>query len=258
MRYHNLHKGDEKIEQQSHAQKEEKMAKYEVTFNCGHTETVELIGPGKERERKIKNMERNMMCSQCYKKQKEEEQSMETVVKFSAEPLPSLDEEEDIVFCLWLFGSTKKNKETIKEIGYRWGERPTSVASRELCWYKIVKEQNLDDEKDRIMKTFQDAICVKLPSIHFAYYEIAKQRKEKYQERIRQISQLSKPDCPELLLDRKWNGKIYGKAGRYSVYLNGEKTMISDQEAEEFRLYQEAENDYQEAVMEIKRRYRND
>lgn len=234
------------------------MAKYEVTFNCGHTETVELVGPGKERERKMRNMAHFRMCSECYKKQKEEEQSKEIVVKFSAEPLPSLDEDGDIVFCLWLFGNTKSNKDIIKEMGYKWGKRPSGVVSGEFCWYKKIKEQWLNDEKDRIMKTFQNAECVKLPNFQFACYETAKRKKEKYQEGLKQISQLSKPDCPELISDQKWNGKIYGRAGRYSIYLDGEKTVISDQEAEELRIYLEEEEEYKEAVMEIRKKYKND
>lgn len=123
---------------------------------------------GKRKRKKIKNMEHYMLCRECYKKQKEEEQAKETVIKFSAEPLPSIDDDGDIVFCLWLFGNTKANKEAIKEMeGYKWGERPTSVAEMELCWYKIVKEQNLKEEKERIMEHFPDALCVKLPYIHF-------------------------------------------------------------------------------------------
>jgi len=234
------------------------MAKYDVTFYCGHTETVNLIGPGKERERKIKNMEHYMLCRECYKKQKEEEQAKETVIKFSAEPLPSIDDDGDIVFCLWLFGNTKANKEAIKEMeGYKWGERPTSVAEMELCWYKIVKEQNLKEEKERIMEHFPDALCVKLPYIHFSYHKAAKQKKL-YQAELKKLSLLSKPECPELLLNKRWNGTVYGKTGRYSVYLDGEKIMLTDEEAEKFRRYKEVKSGYMETVKEIKRKYNED
>lgn len=49
------------------------MAKYDVKFSCGHTETISLIGPAAERERKIKYFEEYGVCSECYKKQKESE-----------------------------------------------------------------------------------------------------------------------------------------------------------------------------------------
>jgi hypothetical protein len=41
------------------------MAKYEVNFSCGHTETVNLIGKHKGRERKIEWL-KTQMCYACY------------------------------------------------------------------------------------------------------------------------------------------------------------------------------------------------
>lgn len=41
--------------------------KYEVTFSCGHTGTVQLYGKGDERERKIRYFEEYGVCSECYK-----------------------------------------------------------------------------------------------------------------------------------------------------------------------------------------------
>ena len=50
------------------------MAKHEITFSCGHTETKELYGKSADRERKISWMEKYGLCSECYKKQIQEEQ----------------------------------------------------------------------------------------------------------------------------------------------------------------------------------------
>lgn len=44
--------------------------KYEVTFSCGHTHTVELFGKTSDRERKIKYYETYGVCPDCYKAQK--------------------------------------------------------------------------------------------------------------------------------------------------------------------------------------------
>ncbi|MGN1101552.1 MAG: hypothetical protein ACI4RG_05115 [Huintestinicola sp.] len=44
--------------------------KYEVTFSCGHTETVELFGKNEERERKIKWYQESSICNSCYKERK--------------------------------------------------------------------------------------------------------------------------------------------------------------------------------------------
>lgn len=47
------------------------MAKYEVTYSCGHSDTVQLFGKNEERERKLKWMA-NSLCPECYKKWKQE------------------------------------------------------------------------------------------------------------------------------------------------------------------------------------------
>lgn len=49
--------------------------KYEITFSCGHTETIELYGPTKERERKIAYFESKGECSECYKARKNAERA---------------------------------------------------------------------------------------------------------------------------------------------------------------------------------------
>ena len=49
------------------------MAKYSVTYSCGHTGTVELYGPGKERDRKLAWYRDVAVCPDCYKAQKADE-----------------------------------------------------------------------------------------------------------------------------------------------------------------------------------------
>ena len=50
------------------------MAKYEVVFACGHTETKDLYGKSADRERKIEWMGKYGLCSECYKKKTQEQQ----------------------------------------------------------------------------------------------------------------------------------------------------------------------------------------
>ena len=49
------------------------MAKYNVMFSCGHEETIQLYGPGKERERKIDYYKNYGLCRNCYKAQRDAE-----------------------------------------------------------------------------------------------------------------------------------------------------------------------------------------
>lgn len=46
------------------------MAKYNVTFSCGHTETKELFGSEAERQKKIAYWEQHGKCTECYEKEK--------------------------------------------------------------------------------------------------------------------------------------------------------------------------------------------
>ena len=47
------------------------MAKYQVTFGCGHTEQKELFGKVKERESRIAYWEEKGLCTDCYKAEQE-------------------------------------------------------------------------------------------------------------------------------------------------------------------------------------------
>lgn len=49
------------------------MAKYDVTFSCGHTGTVELFGKSADRERRITYFEKYGECPACYKARKAQE-----------------------------------------------------------------------------------------------------------------------------------------------------------------------------------------
>ena len=44
------------------------MAKYQVTFSCGHTATVQLLGKEADRQKKIAWYEENGLCPKCEKK----------------------------------------------------------------------------------------------------------------------------------------------------------------------------------------------
>ena len=43
--------------------------KYDITFSCGHTHTVDIYGSAAERERKVKWYETQAVCPDCYKTQ---------------------------------------------------------------------------------------------------------------------------------------------------------------------------------------------
>jgi hypothetical protein len=53
------------------------MAKYDVTYSCGHKGTVQLVGPTIQREYKLKWFSESGLCEDCYKAAKEKEREAE-------------------------------------------------------------------------------------------------------------------------------------------------------------------------------------
>lgn len=60
------------------------MAKYDVTYSCGHRGEVQLIGPGKDRERKLAWYGREALCPACYKAAKDAKSAAENAASAQA------------------------------------------------------------------------------------------------------------------------------------------------------------------------------
>lgn len=68
------------------------MAQYTITHTCGHTETVQLYGPGRERDRKAEWMTNNI-CPECFKAEqaaKRQAENEAAAAQNTAESLPEL------------------------------------------------------------------------------------------------------------------------------------------------------------------------
>lgn len=68
------------------------MAKYDVTYSCGHSATVELFGKNVDRENKLKWMAEKGLCPECYKEfiRQEDKEAAEEVLSESKLTLPAL------------------------------------------------------------------------------------------------------------------------------------------------------------------------
>lgn len=83
--------------------------KYEVTFSCGHTGTVQLYGKGDERERKIRYFEEYGVCSECYK----ERRAIEAEISCKHVTMSYKAYKTDYSFCDVLNDSYDKQEKTI-------------------------------------------------------------------------------------------------------------------------------------------------
>ncbi len=69
------------------------MAKYNVTYTCGHTDTVQIYGPGRDREWKLAR-EESKLCPECYKKHLDEERARQNAEAAEANQLAGLPQLE--------------------------------------------------------------------------------------------------------------------------------------------------------------------
>lgn len=233
------------------------MAKYTVTFSCGHEGSVELFGKVAEREKKIEYFEKNGLCRECYKKKTEEAAKAEGLV-FNASILPRVASSDgSYLLNVWYSGDTKPFKDDIKAMGYKWGELETttdSVMSADrpsLFWNKVVKADGVKAEVEAAKKLGVTTFRVDKKFWNTIDCQIAIRAQQEWKEKHEKMDELQKPEPPTKIKDCKWNGIIYGKAGNYSIYPNGEKTSITDEEADELKRYLEEKETYLKKVKEI-------
>ena len=234
------------------------MAKYTVKMSCGHEQEVELLGKYSDRRRKIEYFESEGLCKECYKKKMRAQEESEKFA-FNVSVLPDIDEKDgSILLNVWFSGNTMAHKDSIKSIGgYRWMERESaddfySLKRSPLCWNKVIKQSELELELEKAKSIGAESVVLDSGLFSTAHCEIAINKQKEWQEKQDKISNIEKPNAPSVLIGHKWNQKIYGKPGNYCIYPDGSKTPITDEEAEEIKLYLVAKEEYKKKVEEIK------
>ena len=174
------------------------MAKYNITYSCGHEGTVQLFGKSEERERKIKYYEEFGLCTECYKKQKQEENAKLGFL-IGGSVADTLSEKGEIQICLSFAGDTLPHKEEIKTLGYRWTAVDASqmayMHKPDMGWVKVVPYEHLEEEKEK-------AFAIGAKEAEVSDRELANQ-KERYQEML-----------SEQKLFRKHNKLIFSRKSR--------------------------------------------
>lgn len=236
------------------------MAKYSITYSCGHEGTVQLFGKNEERDRKIKYYEEFGLCPECYKKQKQEEnEKLGLLIGGSVED--TLSEEGKIQIRLYFAGDTLPHKEEIKALGYRWTTVDASqiayMRKPDMGWVKVIPYERLEEEKEK-------AFAIGAKEAEISNQELANQeerygemlseqriykrnlhkkepqdtpenreKQQMYEEKLRSLC----PVEPDVIRGKYWNEKVYGKPGRYSIYPDSRKLEISDEEAAALKKY---------------------
>lgn len=100
-----------------------------------------------------------------------------------------------------------------------------------LCPECYKKQKQEEKEKLEQKSRFEEMLAAQILFKKQHGKELQKQK-----EREAKLADLLKEE-PDLIKGKRWNQKIYGKSGNYSIYPDGEKVNISDEEAEELKKY---------------------
>ena len=234
--------------------------KYTVKMSCGHEEVIDLVGKDSDRERKIKGYETNGLCRECRKK-KMEEKEKNMPLSFNVMVLPYVNNYNgNILLDAWFDGDAEPYKDTLKSLGYTCGRKASAAADfsgrPSVCYNKRINLDELSQEIKKAKAIGAKILTSETEMYTTPYYKRALTNKKAWDERQSKIShkieQLEKPIVPESVRERKWNQKVYGRQGHYSIYPDGEKVEISDEEATALEEYLKKKEEYCRKVRDIK------
>ncbi len=123
------------------------MAKYEVQHSCGHTETISLFGKTADRERKIEWLEREGLCSECYKEMLEKKRNEEReAAQKRAEELPELQGTEKQI--AWAITLRDKVMQELDTVNVDADEREFLVNQTDVRYWIDTRHQNINERLD--------------------------------------------------------------------------------------------------------------
>lgn len=235
------------------------MAKYDITYSCGHEGVVELLGKERDRQRKIEWYKSTGLCPECYKKEmREKEAKMPLILKIDLEPFNTKNP-----IVLHFAGNTMPVKDKIKELGgYRWGELTVGafglLQNPEKAWHKYISFGDIDNEIEKVKAVFPKVevkINFKAADVAALKFKIDEESKNKA-EYEQAVSIIEKPEKPDCYPDGKWNGRVYGseKYG-FKIYVDGEETTISLEDKARFEKYDVEYKSYKAQIKELKQKF---
>lgn len=193
------------------------------------------------------------VCPKCYAKQKEEEEQAKPLtltVSFSPFATPPL------VTLSWS-GKTRGREEELKTLGYEFRSPISSgglndwlgLKPSRKAWTKDITVEESEAEIEQAQDLAEKVVNHIQPEDIMAY-RIRMEREKSLQ---REIASIPKPEKPKCYPTGRWNGKVYGygHAG-YSIYVDGQKIAVTQQEKDELTRYLVDMAAYREEVKKIK------
>ena len=212
--------------------------KYDITFSCGHTGTVELFGKDKDRQKKLEYFQKNGLCSECYKKKmREEEQAQPITCNIIIFPHTATP------FTLYLTGNVFSVKDTIRQLGYKWSfpDPDGYHCERSLAtykyWTKDVSMMGLEEELNELRSIFPETVVIRQYENYEVEAFLRAAEKDKREAATKAkldetISNIAKPQKPACYPEGYWNGKFYKsiKAGHRRIYVDNKEVILSEED----------------------------
>ena len=156
-------------------------------------------------------------------------------------------------------GDTISCKEQIKAAGYQYDYAPApgwlSALQREYrAWWTAIKIEDIDDTISKARAIGATTINNEINAIDIAaYYKL---RDDRMAELNKEMAELGpRPAWPDCMPKGRWNCKIYGRAGNYSVYVDGNKIELTDDKAAEIETWNKADDAWLDAKNKIYKKY---
>ncbi len=155
-------------------------------------------------------------------------------------------DDEEMRIQLTFVGDTYTHKDNIKKIGgYRFTyveaaniKEYLSMSEPQKSWTKIISLDDMDAEIEKakgIGATIDDNITPhQLQEAILINKEMKKAAEEREAEEAK-AKEAAEQAKPEIIQNKYWNGKVYGKAGKYRVYLDNKEVYITDEQASGLR-----------------------
>ena len=252
------------------------MAKARVEVFCSECGTSIIKTADRDNRRDADQWEswaksENWLCPKCWGEQKRAEEAARGLVldiDIVADYMHMQIDHERII-RLSFAGDTLSHKEEIKAMDYGWEDKEDisylgalSMYAPKKAWQKYILIDEMDAEIEaakaigaKIGKVPAE-MDMKMAAAAIKHYEDWQTEKQATYDK--EISKLEKPVPPEVWVQKinghKTNRKIYGYKTK-SVYVDGEKIELTDDEAKALEKYWVVNDEYKAAVAAIKNRY---
>lgn len=183
-------------------------------------------------------------CPKCYaERMRKADKELGLVLTVRLQPFG-----KEMRVRLAFIGDTYPHKDNIKKLGgYRFDYVDATNLSEMLSaseplktWTKVISLDDMDAEIEKakgIGATIDDDITPhQLQEAILINREMKKLEEEREAEEAK-AKEAAEQAKPELIRNKYWNGKVYGKAGKYRVYLDNKETYITDAQAEELKAW---------------------